>query len=52
VDFPCHGSGAADAMLKAADVTAHESVGAGLCTAIIRSVTNVAGLVAMERMIA
>ncbi len=37
--------GAADAMLKAADVqlTAHESVGAGLCTAIIRgSVTNVA----------
>ena len=37
--------GAADAMLKAADVqlTAHETVGAGLCTAIIRgSVTNVA----------
>jgi len=37
--------GAADAMLKAADVqlTAHEIIGAGLCTAIIRgSVTNVA----------
>ena len=37
--------GAADAMLKAADVqlTAHETIGAGLCTAIIRgSVTNVA----------
>jgi carbon dioxide concentrating mechanism protein CcmO len=41
--------GAADAMLKAADVqlSAHESIGAGLCTAIIRgSVTNVA--VALE----
>lgn len=41
--------GAADAMLKAADVqlSAHETVGAGLCTAIIRgSVTNVA--VALE----
>jgi carbon dioxide concentrating mechanism protein CcmO len=37
--------GAADAMLKAADVqlSAHEVIGAGLCTAIIRgSVTNVA----------
>jgi len=37
--------GAADAMLKAADVqlSAHETIGAGLCTAIIRgSVTNVA----------
>ena len=37
--------GAADAMLKAADVqlTAHETIGAGLCTVIIRgSVTNVA----------
>ncbi len=37
--------GAADAMLKAADVqlSAHEIIGAGLCTAIIRgSVTNVA----------
>lgn len=41
--------GAADAMLKAADVqlTAHETIGAGLCTAIIRgSVANVA--VALE----
>ncbi len=41
--------GAADAMLKAADVelSAHETIGAGLCTAIIRgSVTNVA--VALE----
>lgn len=41
--------GAADAMLKAADVqlSARESIGAGLCTAIIRgSVTNVA--VALE----
>lgn len=37
--------GAADAMLKAAEVqlSAHETIGAGLCTAIIRgSVTNVA----------
>jgi carbon dioxide concentrating mechanism protein CcmO len=37
--------GAADAMLKAADVQlfSHETIGAGLCTAIIRgSVANVA----------